>query len=147
EEYPSFLSKMRFYVLILQPPQGEPIYFYRHYSQKRMLSEVAPLSIQRILGHTDEFEVVKTPIFLFDKGVDYVSRGNNLFILAKNHFYYMFRVLDELIASTKDILDRIHSRIPIENFSLFALSCTNNKTKMTKLASIARRPYLSRLTI
>jgi Kiwa KwaB-like protein len=142
-----FIEKMRFYVMILQPPQGQAVYFYRRYSQKKMLHEAAPLSIQRMLGHTDEFEDVKTPIFLFDKSIDCISRGNDLFILAKSHFYYMFRILDELIESSKDILDRIHDRIPIENFGLFSRSCTNNKIKMGKLTSIARRPYLGSLTI
>lgn len=28
----SFTRNMRFYVIILQPPQGQPIYFYRRYS-------------------------------------------------------------------------------------------------------------------
>ncbi len=147
KEKPSFIAKMRFYVVILQPPQGQAIYFYRRYSSKRTLREAAPLSIKRMLGDTDEFEDVKTPIFLFDKSIDCISRGNNLFILTKSHFYYMFRILDELIESSKDILDRIHDRIPIANFRLFARSCTNNKIKMEKLTSIARRPYLGRLTI
>jgi hypothetical protein len=100
-----------------------------------------------MLGETYEYEDVKTPIFLFDKNIDCIMRGNDLFILAKSHFYYMFRILDELIESSKDILDRIHDRIPIENFKLFAQSCTNNKVKMGKLTSIARRPYLGNLTI
>ena len=143
----SFTESMRFYVLILQPPQGQPIYLYRHYSIKKTLRESAPLAIKRILGNTDEFEDVRTPIFLFDENIDCISRDNDLFILAKSHFYYMFRILDELIASAKDTLDRIHDRIPIANFSDFSRSCTNNKIKMEKLTSIARRPYLDRLTI
>src|SRR5437762_2191792 len=147
KEEPSFIARMRFYIIILQPPQGQPIYFYRHYGPKKLLREAAPLSIKRMLGSTDEFEDVKTPIFLFDKSIDCITSGTNLFILAKSHFYYMFRILDELIESSKDILDRIHDRIPIENFALFTRSCTNHKVKMEKLASIARRPYLSNLTI
>lgn len=142
-----FITRMRFYVIILQPPQGQAIYFYRRYSPKKMLREAAPLSIQRMLGNTDEYEDVKTPIFLFDESIDCIIHGHNLFILAKNHFYYMFRILDELIESAKDTLHRIHSRIPIENFNLFARTCTNHKVKMEKLTSIARRPYLDKITI
>ena len=143
----SFTTKMRFYVVILQPPQGQAIYFYRRYSQKKMLREAAPLSIQRMLSNTDEYEDVKTPIFLFDKNIDCIIRDNNLFILAKSHFYYMFRILDDLISSAKDTLNCIHNRIPIENSGLFVRSCTNNKVKMEKLISIARRPYLDNITI
>ena len=143
----SFTEKMRFYVIIVQPPQGEPIYFYRRYSPKRVLHASAPISIKRILGNTDEFESVKTPIFLFDKTIDCIGRNTSLFVLAKSHFYYMFQILNELIESAKDTLDLIQQRIPIENFSLFARACTKDKTKMQKLTSIARRPYLDRLTI
>jgi hypothetical protein len=143
----SFTEKMRFYIIILRPEQGKPIYFYRRYSPKRILQPSAPLAIQRVLGKNDEFENVKTPIFLFDKSIDCIGYDNSLFVLAKNHFYYMFQILDELIASAKDTLDLLQQRIPIENFSFFARACTNDKTKMQKLTSIARRPYLSSLTI
>jgi hypothetical protein len=143
----SFTRHMRFYVIILQPPQGQPIYFYRHYSPKRMLREAAPLSIQRVFGNSDEYEKVTTPIFLFDDDIDCISRGTNMFILAKSHFYYMFRILNDLIASARDTLKRIQDRIPIANFDAFSRSCTDNKLKMVKLTSIARRPYLDKLTI
>jgi len=145
EEAP-FTTHMRFYVIVLQPPHGQPIYFYRHYSAKKMLREAAPLAIARILG-TDEFEEITTPVFLFDEHVDCFSRGTSMFVMAKNHFYYMFRILDELIESARDILTRIHSRVPIENFDSFASSCMKNKMKMEKLTSIAKRPYLDRLTV
>lgn len=101
------------------------------------------------MGNPDEYEKVTTPIFLFDDTIDCISRSANMFILAKGHFYYMFRILDDLIASAKDTLKRIQDRIPIANFDAFSRSCTdnNNKIKMEKLTSIARRPYLDRLTI
>ncbi len=145
KEERSFTENMHFYVIILQPPQGQPIYFYRRYSPKKILS--VPIAIKRVFGNSDEFEDIKTPIFLFDKNIDCIRRHSDLFVLAKNHFYYMFQILDELIASAKDTLDLIQQRIPIENFDHFARSCTNNKIKMRKLTSIARRPYLSSLTI
>ncbi|GHO56070.1 Kiwa anti-phage protein KwaB-like domain-containing protein [Ktedonobacter robiniae] len=147
KEEPSFTEKMRFYVVILQPPQGQPIYFYRRYSPKRVLHASAPIAIKRILGNTDEFEDVKTPIFLFDKAIDCIGCNTSLFVLAKSHFYYMFQILNELIESAKETLDLIQQRIPIENFSQFARACINDKSKMQKLTSIARRPYLSNLTI
>ncbi len=146
-ERPSFIGKMRFYVIILQPPQGQPIYFYRHYSPKRVLHASAPISLKRILSNTNEYEDVKTPIFLFDKNIDCIGRNTSLFVLTKGHFYYMFQILNELIESAKDTLALIQQRIPIENFNFFARACTNDKAKMQKLTSIARRPYLSSLTI
>lgn len=141
----SFTRSMRFYVIILQPPQGQPLYFYRRYSPAKILN--TPVALKRIFGNTDEFEAIKTPVFLFDKNIDCIRQDKNLFVLAKNHFYYMFQILDELISSAQDTLKLIRQRIPIENFSLFERSCKNNKRKMQKLTSIARRPYLSRLTI
>jgi Domain of unknown function (DUF4868) len=143
----SFTEAMRFYVIVLQPPQGQPIYCYRRYSPRRVLLAASPISIKRMLGDTDEYENVKTPIFSFDKSIDCIGRDTTLFVLAKNHFYYMFQILDELIESANDILNVIQQRIPIENFSFFARACTNDKAKMQKLTSIARRPYLSSLTI
>jgi len=143
----TFTENMRFYVIILQAAQGQPIYFYRRYSVKKMLRKSAPLALKRILGNTDEFEDVKTPIFLFDKTIDCIGHNTSLFVLAKSHFYYMFQILNELIELTKDTLDLIQQSIPIANFNQFAQACTNDKIKMQKLTSIARRPYLSNLTI
>ncbi len=143
----SFTRKMRFYVIVLQPLQGQPIYFYRRYSPSKMLNTASPLALKRILGNTDEFEEVKTPIFLFDKTLDCIGRGTSLFVLTKSHFYYMFQILNELIESAQDTLNLIQQRVPIENFKRFARACTNDKAKMQKLTSIARRPYLGSLTL
>jgi hypothetical protein len=144
---PSFNESMRFYVIILRPPQGEPIYFYRRYSPKKVLHATAAVSLKRMFGDTDEFEDVKTPIFTFDKNIDCIGYKDSLFVLTKTHFYYMFQILDELIASAQETLTLIQQRIPIRDFSFFSRACINDKTKMQKLTSIARRPYLSNLTI
>lgn len=144
----SFIKDMRFYVIILQPPQGQPIYFYRRYTSKKMLQKTARFAIMRnIFDNTDEYHEVKTPVFLFDEDIDCISQGNDLFIFSKTHFYYMFRILDQLIESAEETLDLIQQNIPIENFGPFARMCKKDKRKMDKLISIARQPYLNQVTI
>ncbi len=144
----SFIKDMRFYVIILQPPQGQPIYFYRRYTSKKMLREAVRFAIMRnILGNTDEYEEVKIPVFLFDEEIDCISHGNDLFIFSKAHFYYMFRILDQLIESAQETLDLIQQHLPIDNFDHFARMCKKDKRKMDKLISIARQPYLNKVTI
>lgn len=145
---PSFTQSMRFYVIILRTPRNKSIYFYRRYGNSRMLQQSSSFAIFST-DNSYEFKKVDTPVFLFDQHIDCISSDNNLFIFAKGHFYYMFTILDDLIKSSKDALNRIHSFVPIVNFDSFRLACINEKHKqrMTKIMGIAKRPYLDKLTI
>jgi hypothetical protein len=141
-----FISGLRFYVIIAQPPEGEAIYFFRHYTPRKMLSQ-SPFFGIRWLSNKYYYERIEEPVFLFDSFLDSISRGSDLFILKKEHFYYMFRFLEELLKTAHETLELIRARIPIANFDVFARSCSRNKTKMQKLRNIASQPYLSTITI
>ena len=143
-EEPWFVEGLRFYVIVVKPLDGEPVYFYRSYTPKKLLSQSSFFGIRR---GANEYNRVDEPIFLFDQHIDCFSRGNHLFILKKENFHYIFRFLEEVIKTAKQTLARIESHIPIVNFAEFARSCERNSTKMRKLKNIATQPYLDSITM
>jgi len=61
EEEEEFIANLRFYCIIVKPPNNEPIYFYRSYTHKKMLSKSSFFAIWR---GQHEYDRVKVPIFL-----------------------------------------------------------------------------------
>lgn len=146
QEEADFIAGLRFYVIIVQPQGGEPFYFYRRYSHQRMLSR-SPYFAMRVLGNQFLYDRVMEPIFLFDRRIDCISHGKDMFILEKNNFYYIFRFFEELLKTAKQILDLIRARDLIHNFDRFAHDCEHDHNKMLKLKNISMQPYLDKITI
>jgi hypothetical protein len=58
----------------------------------------------------------------------------------------MFAYFEGLRAKARDTIEAVHARVPISNVGEFEEACMANSLMLTKLASIARRPYLNRVT-
>ncbi len=148
QEGDSTTSSLHFYVIIAHPLHGErtPIYFYRSYTPKNLLSQSRFLAA--IWRGANEYDVVTEPVLLFDKHIDCFSRGNDMFIFKKDHFHHIFRFLEEVKKSAQATLDTIAtSQLRIQNFEHFASDCQKHPSKMLKLRNISRKPYLKTLTI
>ena len=146
QEEEDFVAHLRFYVIIVQPPSGGPIYYYRYYTHQKLLSRSPYFGI-RLLGNQYLYDRVTEPIFLFDKHIDCLSRGNDMFIFEKNNFYHIFRFFEELLKTAKEILEMIEKKDLIHNFERFARDCERDHNKMLKLKNISMQPYLSTITI
>lgn len=139
-----FISNLRFYVIAARPLNAEPIYFYRVYTQKKMLSKSPFFAIWR---GQEEYDSVVQPMFLFDKYIDCVSRGNSMFILKKENFHHIFHFLEEIHKLAKQTLKHIKIRVPIANFDQFADACERDTRKLRKLKNIATQSYLDNVSM
>ncbi len=144
EAEPKFISGIRFYVIIVQPPSGEPVYFFRAYTPKRELSRS---KLFAALFHQGQFDTVKGPVFLFDNGVDCFSRRAYMFISQKSNFHRIFRFFEMVRKAAVITLEVIKARIPIKNFDEFASDCQGHLQKLAKLKNIAGRPYLNQISM
>lgn len=144
QEEEEFISNLRFYVIIIKPLNAEPIYFYRTYSHTKMLSKSPFFAIWR---GQHEYDRVVRPMFLFDKYIDCVSRGNSLFILKKGNFHKIFHFLEGVEKLAKQTLQHIKVRLPIANFDKFADACERDTRKLLKLKNIATQSYLDHVTM
>ncbi len=137
-----FLSSLRFYVIVLRPESGNPVYCFRTYSQKRELTRTRLLAVVLKQGHYDRFT---DRLFLFDQHIDCICRGNELFIFKKDNFQRIFQFYKLLLKTAKDTLQIIKEKIPIDNFDDFEQACEGHLQKVAKLKNIASKPYLKRV--
>ena len=139
-----FVSGIRFYVIAVQPPEGDPVYFFRAYSQKKMLTRSRFFAMVFSDGIYDR---IAEPVFLFDHFVDCISSGGMMFILKKDHFQEIFRFFETVRKVAKETLETIRATVPIQNFEEFARDCEGHLMKLVKLRNIAAKPYWGKITI
>lgn len=146
QEAKDFLRGLRFYVVIVQPPHGKPpIYFYRRYSAKYQLAETQKFILFRLQDY--EYTRITQPGFLFDRYIDCISCGTDMFICSKDGFYRVFHYLEDLEQKADEILEVVKRRQVIENFDEFAEACRRDRNKMLILKSISTKDYLATLTL
>ena len=137
-----FLSGLRFYVIIIQPNQGTPVYFFRLYSHKKELHHSPFFGAVFDRG---QFDRVRTPLFLFDQYIDCFSRDDVLFICKKDKFQKIFRFLELVLRKAKSTLRFIKAHVPIDNMAEFEKACESHALKLAKLNNIASKPYLKQI--
>lgn len=140
-----FVERLHFHVILVQPRQGQPVYFFRKYTHTQLLSE-SPHFAMRLLDK-DLYDHVSEPTYLFDRHVDCISCGDNMFILQKNNFYAIFNFIEELEKVAKQTLELLRQKDLIYNFDRFAHDCEQDQNKILKLKNISMQPYLNTITI
>jgi hypothetical protein len=141
----SFVAGLRFYVIVAQPRDGDPVYFFRAYTPRKELSRSRGLFAA--LFHEGQYDTVRAPLFLFDQQIDCISQGEHLYVLNKTNLQAMFRFFERLQKVARATLETIRARVPIHNFDTFARDCEGHPVKLAKLKNIAGKPYLARLTV
>jgi Kiwa KwaB-like protein len=139
-----FISGLRFYVVAVQPPSGQPVYFFRLYTHKKMLGRSRIFAIVFRRGIYDR---IIEPAFLFDYHIDCVSYSGMMFIFKKENFHEMFRFFEMIRRIAKETLDTLRATVPIQNFEDFARDCEGHLAKLVKLKNIAAKPYWGKITI
>ena len=139
-----FISGLRFYVITVQPPSGDAVYFFRSYTPKKMLERSRLFGIVFSQG---VFDRMTEPMFLFDHYIDCISHNGIMFIFKKENFYEIFRFFALIRKVAKETLDTIKATVPILNFDEFARDCEGHLAKLEKLRNIAAKPYWGKITI
>lgn len=143
-EEEQFLRSLRFYVIVIRPQKGEPIFCFRTYSPKKEISHSNFLAATLSKGHYDRFT---NHVFLFDQKIDCICRGNDMFILNKDNFQRIFRFYELLVATARKTLKFIEARVPIDDFEAFRETCEGHLQKLAKLKNIAAKPYFRSLSL
>ena len=139
-----FISGLRFYVIAVQPGSGDPVYFFRLYTPKKMLGRSPFFAVVFRQGIYDR---VIDPAFLFDYHIDCVSFSGTMFIFKKENFHEMFRFFEMIRRIAEETLKTIRATVPIQNFDEFARDCEGHLAKLVKLRNIAAKPYWGKITI
>jgi hypothetical protein len=138
------IDALRFYAIVVSPSARRHAVFLRTYSPKKELTRKAGFAAILGRGH---YNKVETKIFLFDWKVDCFAWNGYLFIPNVSAFQRIFNYFVELRAHAKETLDGILTQIPVSNAEDFRNACMGQIQMISKLAQIARKPYLARVTM
>ena len=143
-EQDEIVDHLRFYAIVVSPNAQRHAVFFRTYSPKKELTRRAGFAALFNRGHYDK---VDTKIFLFDRQIDCFIWGGYLFIYSIGAFQRIFDYFEEVRAKADETVTAILAQIPISNADAFRAAGTGQMQMMSKLAQIARKPYLNRVTI
>jgi len=143
-ERDDIVDHLKFYAVIVSPTARNHAVFMRAYSPKRELTRKAGFAALFSRGTYDK---VDTKIFLFDYGIDCFAWDGYLYIRHVSAFQSIFKYFEQLRAMAGETVDTVSERIPISNLDDFRTACTGQLQMMSKLAQIARKPYLPRVTM
>ncbi|RXH56718.1 hypothetical protein GRAN_0028 [Granulicella sibirica] len=138
------IDALRFYSIVISPSARRHAVFLRSYSPKKELSRKTGFAAILGRGH---YNKVETKIFLFDWKVDCFAWGGYLFIPNVSSFQRIFKYFEGLRAKAQETLDTILAQIPVSNADDFRNACIGQIQMISKLAQIARKPYLPAVTI
>lgn len=141
-EEEEFIKGVRFYVIVAQPDESEPVYFYQIYTPRRILKRTG---LHAILGSRGEYDRMYERYLSFEESIDCISHNGFMFVLHKDNFQKMFQFLEEMRAIAQETLQVINCSLPIENFDEFVQACNGNMTMLGKLKKIAAKPYIKDL--
>jgi Kiwa KwaB-like protein len=143
-ERDEIVDHLRFYAIVVSPSARRHAVFLRTYSPKKELSRKAGFAA--LFSH-GQYDKVEDKIFLFDREVDCFSWGGYLFIYNVTAFHRIFKYFEELRAKADETVTTILQHIPISNADAFRAAGTGQMQMMAKLAQIAKKPYLNRVTM
>jgi hypothetical protein len=138
------IDSLRFYAIVVSPNARRRAVFFRAYSPKKELTRRAGFAALLSRGSYDK---VESKIFLFDHDTDCFSWDGYLFIHNVGAFQRIFGYIEELRARANATVDAVLAQIPVSNAEAFRTNCTGQLQMMSKLAQIARKPYLARVTM
>lgn len=141
-EEEQFIKGVRFYVIIAQPENCDPIYFFHVHTPKKILKRSG---LRAILGSNGRYNRVDDLCIAFEETADCICHSSFMFVFNKNNFQTMFRFLEETRATAKETLNTINSGLPIQNFDELVKACEGNMPMLRKLKKISAKPYIKTL--
>lgn len=138
------VSSLRFYVIAIEPDIGDPIYCFRSCSPKMELGQSSKIAL---FFSKNQFDTFEESLFVFDRGIDCICCGNNLYVFNKGRFEMIFQFFEEVKQAASVTLETILNSIPIHNFDDLQAACLGHIQMLKKLKNIAAQPYLNRIRI
>ena len=137
-----FVAGMRFYVLMLQIPDRDPIYLFRVHTRQSVLGRSTLLTI---FNNKGGFDRIQESVMCFDQQFDCLCRSNILFIFDKRNFQHIFRYFDTIRHEARQTLSSINTNVPIQNLDEMIHACEGNVAMLHKLKRVSTKPYLKNI--
>ena len=144
DEAVEFVSDLRFYVIVLEPEEGLPIFCFRNYTAKYQLRKTWFAAIRWSDGYYNDSGPAG---FLFDHNIDSVCRGDDMFIINKDKFQRTFQFYEYIQRDAAASLERLKQRVRIANEDEFAQACRQEVRLAAILASLLDAPHVEVLSM
>lgn len=143
---PQFRNNLRFYVISIYPADGgPPLHYFRVFSEANALGHKHRAIFLGSLSR--QYQILKDPGYLIDAYVDCICHGNDMFILKKDKFQYIFHYYEVVQRDARAALRSIERRLPIANRDEFLAACDKEPLMVRKVAGFRGQPHLKRLSI
>lgn len=142
-EHDDFIDNLKFYAVIVDNRKQQAV-FFREFSRKKELTRSGCIPLMSEKG---TYGRVEQKIFLFDDDVDCFSWRRYLFVKNVAAFQRIFGYFEALIRKAEQTIRAVVIRIPISNIDDFTSACKANPRMLSKLAQVAEKPYLSKITM
>lgn len=139
-----FIAGMRFYVIVIQVDEGDPLYFFRVHTQQKVLSRSFLLAF---LDKNGRYDHIEQSVMVFDQEFDCIYRSGVLFVLDKRNFQNIFRFFETIRLKAHETLNAIHRSIPIQNLDELVQAVEGNLPMLQKLKKISTKPYIKHITM
>lgn len=136
------IDDLRFYAVVVSGDGGKRAVFFRSYNRRKELSRRGGFALMMQSG---TYNRVRNKIFLFDDKVDCFVWDGVLYIRNVTQFQRIFEYFERLKEKAEQTIKGVSKRVPISNLDEFQETCTGHPLMLSKLASIARKPYLKRV--
>lgn len=148
KEKDEIIDSLRFYVVIVKgrSPSGftKHALFLRTFSPK---NELTRSGYKGIMQSGDFYNKVTKKIFMFDEDSDCLVWRNHVFIKNVTQFERIFQYFEALQKTAKQTIASVSVHLPIINLNDFKQACLGNPLMLSKLAQIAKKPYLASVTM
>jgi Domain of unknown function (DUF4868) len=142
DEDEGFVDALAYYALLARLNNNRGLVFFRKTSEKLELAHGAAFGA---IFRRGQYDRIEETMFLFDRSIDCWSDGRYVFIKNPGNFERIFRYYEQLQRRAEETVVSVLERIPISNVDEFREACTTQVRFMTKLAVIARKPYLGQI--
>lgn len=137
-----FVAGMRFYVLMLQVPDSDPIYLFRVHTRQSILGRSTLLTL---FNNKGAFDRIQESVMGFDQQFDCLCRSNILYIFDKRNFQHIFRYFDTIRHEARQTLTTINTNVPIQNLDEMIHACEGNVAMLQKLKRVSTKKYLQNI--
>src|SRR5439155_7506415 len=148
KEKEEVIDNLRFYVVIVKgrSSSGSTRYalFLRTFSPK---NELTRSGWKGIMQSGEFYNKVTKKIFMFDEESDCLVWRNHVFIKNVTQFERIFQYFEALQKTAKQTIASVSVHLPISNLNDFKQACLGNPLMLSKLAQIAKKPYLASVTV
>jgi hypothetical protein len=148
KEKDDVIDNLRFYVVIVKGHSASGstrhALFLRTFSRR---NELTRSGWKGIMQSGDFYNKVTKKIFMFDEESDCLVWRDHVFIKNLTQFERIFQYFEALQKTARQTIASVSVHLPISNLNDFKQACLGNPLMLSKLAQIAKKPYLASVTM